>query len=143
METNKTPKAIPTTFQGWVKQTFTWVDNDVKRYMQRAWAASTKARNELDKQEVKALKQQNEELIEQTAKLRADNTLLKEVNEAQAFTIDKYKADKDRLAEQLNMELGFLQSEYKSAYINKLFAVGSFMHNRITKITETLSECGY
>jgi predicted RNA-binding protein with EMAP domain len=71
METNKTPKTIPTTFQGWVKQTFTWVDNDVKRYMQRAWTASTNARNVLDKQETKALKQQNEEYRE----------LLKEIHE--------------------------------------------------------------
>lgn len=69
MENKKTPKAIPTTFQGWVKQTFTWVDNDVKRYMQRAWAASTKARNELDKQEVKALKKQNEEYRAMLAKI--------------------------------------------------------------------------
>lgn len=55
----------------------------------------------------------------------------------------KLQADKDKMAEQLNRELSFLQSEYKSADIKKLFAVGSFMHNRITKITETLSECGY
>jgi hypothetical protein len=38
-------KQLPTTFHEWVKETFTWVDNDVKRYMQRAWTASTKAAN--------------------------------------------------------------------------------------------------
>lgn len=135
METNKTPKTIPTTFQGWVKQTFTWVDNDVKRYMQRAWTASTNARNLLDKQETKALKQQNEEIIEQTTKLQADNTLLSEVNEAQAFTIDKYKADKDRLAAVLKKRL---------AEINEMpNHIAEFCSEEKLEITETLSECGY
>ncbi len=55
-------KHTPTTFHEWVKQTFAWVDNDVKRYMQRSWAASTKAANKRNKQETKRLQAENEKI---------------------------------------------------------------------------------
>jgi hypothetical protein len=39
-------------FHKWLKETFNWVDNDVKKYMLRAWFASVKANKELkDKEE--------------------------------------------------------------------------------------------
>jgi hypothetical protein len=72
---------------------------------------------------------------QQTPKLQADNTLLKEVNEAQAFTIDKYKADKDKLSELLEeikndgSVMGDI-SEEKAEYYKE-------------QIEQTLSECGY
>lgn len=52
------------TFHEWKKKTFTWVDNDVARYMQRAWAASTK---EQSKQKAK-LKAENERLKKELEK---------------------------------------------------------------------------
>ena len=57
-------KHTPTTFHEWVKQTFTWVDNDLKRYMQRSWAASTKAANKRNKDNVKQLLAEKQELID-------------------------------------------------------------------------------
>lgn len=52
----------PTTFHEWVKLTFTWVDNDLKRYMQRSWTASTKAANKRNEDKLNALKAENEML---------------------------------------------------------------------------------
>ena len=74
-------------------------------------------------------------LKQQTTKLQADNTLLKEVNEAQVFTIEKYKADKDRMAELLGeiMTDGSIMediSEEKAEYYKE-------------QISQALSECGY
>lgn len=91
--------------------------------------------------EKEAIKAMETYATQQTTKLKADNTLLKEVNEAQAFTIDKYKADKDKLAKDLkgcfdyyNLIANSKTSNYgqKANYLNKAAI-----------IKRTLSECGY
>ena len=67
-KTKKLP--TPLTFHDWLKQTFTWVDNDVKRYMQRSWTASTKAANKRNEATHNALKKENDEYRALLEKLR-------------------------------------------------------------------------
>lgn len=60
----------PTTFHEWIKLTFTWVDNDLKRYMQRSWTASTKAANKRNEDKLNALKAENAKLKGDVEKLK-------------------------------------------------------------------------
>jgi hypothetical protein len=69
---NNTEKHTPTTFHEWTKQTFNWIDVDVKKYMQRAWTASSKA----NKAENTRLLKENGELKEQVEKIKS---LLEEI----------------------------------------------------------------
>ena len=72
----------PLTYHEWVKLTFTWVDNDLKRYMQRAWTASTKAANKRNEDKLKALKGENAKLKGDVEKMGA---LLKKALDEYAF----------------------------------------------------------
>ena len=104
METNKTPEQI------------------LKPLLQKVYGENVVVEKE-------AIKTMETYATQQTTKLQADNTLLSEVNEAQAFTIDKYKADKDKLALMLErMHLLFLNRN---------------MRETAAVIKQTLSECGY
>lgn len=95
-------KHTPTTFHEWVKQTFTWVDNDLKRYMQRSWAASTKAANKRNKDNVKQLLAEKQELIDALDSVRYElqsenermRKLLKEIMEGKEWYMN-YQEEQD------------------------------------------------
>jgi hypothetical protein len=95
--------------------------------------------------------------------LKADNTLLKEVNEAQIFTIEKYQeeneslttqlakanSDKERLGKILKEHLAEIESSIKllkgyegNEVMNSLSKLNVGYEDKATQIKQTLQDCG-
>jgi hypothetical protein len=80
-----------------------------------------------------------------TEKLLKENTLLKEVNEAQIFTIEKLLKENGELKEQLQkaeQDKEAMGKLLKELMANELFIAENHFSPVAAKITECLTQCG-